>query len=460
MTVARVIRTGFGIALILAGWGACRAEDLWSVYQEALGRDPAFQAARFEYAGAEQRLPQARAGVLPSVSAVAGESRQRGDAAFGDGPEAWREVRSRNWSLQLTQPVFRPAAWAAYRQADAQWRQAAAQFETARQELLLRVAQAYFDVLSAEEARMVAGSQAEAVAQQWTLARRNFDAGITTITDVHEARSRLDLARSQRIAADNEWMAKQAELERLLGRPVTRLAGLAADALPPAPEPAALADWLARAAEQYPLVAWHAAQVEVQERELERQRSGHWPTVDVNASYGNAYASGSMTSPSELASRSRTTLVGVQMNLPLWSGGAVAARVAEARAQVDKARAELEAARRQAVMLARQAHAGVVNGRAQIEALAAAVTSSREALEANRVGYRIGTRINIDVLNAEQQWSAARRDLARLKLETLLQGLRLRAAVGALDEADLAAVNRLLVEPESPLAAESRPAGS
>lgn len=432
--------------LLLAMARTAGAEDLLALYGEAQARDPVYLAARYSLEATEQRLPQARAGLLPSLSLGAGESRQRGQASFSEAPYEDREVTSRNWSLQLTQPLFRPANWSAFRQADAQLRQAQAQFRQAGQDLMLRTAQAYFETAVAQESLAVAGAQLEAVDQQWQLARRNFEVGMATITDVHEARSRRDLARAQKIAAGNELTGRLAELERIIGRLPGRLAGLAADAPLPPPEPAGVDPWIERAAAEHPAVAAQEANLESLEQEVARQRSGHLPTVDVNASYGNSFASGSMTSPTDVPVRSRSGQVGVQFNLPLWSGGAASARVAEAQANLGKARADLEAARRQAAIQARQAHSGIVTGLAQVEALASAVESSAESLEANRVGYRIGTRINIDVLNAQQQLYTARRDLARAKGEALLHGLRLKAAVGALDESDIVAINRLLAD--------------
>lgn len=432
-------------ASLLVSATYCSAEDLLSAYREAMLRDPAYAAARHALEAAEYRVPQARAGLLPTLGIAAADSRQHGDASFNDAPYERRDVTSRNWSLQLSQPLLRPASWAIFSQAEAQARQAAAQFRQAGQDLILRVAQAYFDVALATESLAVATAQHGAVEQQWQLAKRNFEVGMTTVTDVHEAKSRLDLARSQRIAASNELTVKQAELERITGRPTDRVAPLDAAATPPMPQPTDVREWLAQAAAASPLVAVQTAAVEAQEHEVARGRAGHAPTLDLNASYGSTHASGSMTSPSDIPVRNRNARqLGVQLNLPLWAGGGVAARVDEARANLDRARAELEAARRQAVTVARQAYSGVVAGQAQIEALSSAVASSSDSVDANRVGYRIGTRINIDVLNAEQQLYTTRRDLARAKIETLMHGLRLKAATGSLDESDVVALNTLL----------------
>ena len=435
------------VGLLLSIAVPARAEDLLSLYREALLQDPEYQAARYSLEIAEQKAPEARAALLPTLSIVGGESKQKGEASFSEAPYEDREVRSRNWSLQLSQPLFRPAAWAGYRQADAQVRQAQAQFRQASQELILRCAQAYFDAVLAQESLSVALAQADAVEQQWILARRNFEVGIATVTDVHEAKSRLDLARSQKIAAENELAVRLSELEKIVGKPAQRLPALKPQAELPSPQPADVAAWVERSGSGSPGVAMLMAAAEASEYEVTRSRSGHVPTVDLNASYGTTYSSGSMTSPTDVPARSRSGQIGVQLTVPIWSGGAVSSRVAQAEAALGKARADLEAAKRQAATLVRQTYSGVVSGHAQIEALDSAVASSRDAVEANRIGYRIGTRINIDVLNAEQQLYTAKRDLVRAKTETLMQGLRLKAAVGELGDADVAAINQLLETP-------------
>lgn len=430
--------------LISTGAG-CRADDLLSAYREALLQDPVYEAARHAFAATEQKLPQARAALLPVLSMSGGKSRQHGSASFNEGQAINRDVGNRNWSLQLSQPLFRPATWAAYNQADAQVRAAAAQLESARQELILRIAQAFFDVVLAAESLAVSEAQYGAVEQQLKLAQRNFEVGAATITDVHEAKSRLDLSRSQRIAAANELSVKRAELEKLTGKAPGLLPSINPEATLPSPDPADVKAWITLAAASNPQIVIQDANVESLEHEVTRNRAAHAPTLDLNASHGTSFASGSMTSPEDVSIRTRAAQVGIQLTIPLWSGGGTESRVAEAAANLAKARAEREAARRQAITSVRQAFSGVVNGQAQIEALASAVVSSRSAVEANQVGYRIGTRINIDVLNSEQQLYATRRDLAKAKIDTLMQGLRLKAAVGTLGEPDVAAINHLFI---------------
>jgi outer membrane protein len=420
------------------------ADDLMEVHRKARERDPVLRAAGYALQMARERVPQARAGLLPVLSLVGASGGQDGHVSFGGEPYEQRNVRSWNWNLQLTQPLWRASAWSALNLSEQEERLARAQFNLAEQELTLRVCQAYFDVLVAQEARRVAGLQVDAIGQQLALARRNFEVGAATVTDVHEAQSRLDLSRSQAVAALNELENRRSELERIIGEPVDGLAGLREDSRTPAPQPDNAQAWTESAREQSLQVRIAEAAWSVAARELDKSRAAHAPTLDLTAGYGSNYASGSISSPAHIAVRSRSGQIGINFSLPLYAGGAVQARVREAVAAQGRAAEELESARRHAAASARQAYAGVVNGHAQIEALESAIRSSRSALEANRIGYRIGTRINIDVLNAQQQLYAAEREWHKARADTLMQGLRLKAANGTLDQADLPAINHLL----------------
>lgn len=420
------------------------AGDLVEVHRKARERDPVLRAAAYALQMATERVPQARAALLPSLFLTSASGGQEGRASFGGEPYEQRKVDNWNWNLQLTQPLWRASAWAALDVAEQQDRLAQAQFRLAEQELTLRVCQSYLDILVAQEARRVAQMQVDAIGQQLALARRNFEVGTATVTDVHEAQSRLDLSRSQAVAALNELENRRTELERIIGEPVDGLAGLREDSRMPVPQPRDAQAWTESAREQSLQVQIAEAALSVAARELDKSRAAHAPTLDLTAAYGSNYASGSISSPAHIAVRSRSGQIGINFSLPLYAGGGVQARVREAVAAQGRAEEELEAARRQAAALARQAYAGVVNGHAQIEALESAIRSSKSSLEANRIGYRIGTRINIDVLNAQQQLYAAERERNKARADTLMQALRLKAANATLDQAALRAINQLL----------------
>lgn len=446
MNAERIFHCIGSLALLcgLSPAGA-RAADLLDIVQRAREHDATYLAARHALDAAAERPLQARAALLPVVNAAAAGNRQSGQSAFAEAAPQDRKVRNWNWNLQLTQPIWRPANQAGWRQAEALHAQAQEQFRQAEQDLLLRAAQAYLDVLVAQEGLRAAGSYRAAVEQQLALATRNFEVGTGAVTDVHEAQARRDAVQAQWVAAQNDVEQRQAELERLLGAAPGELQPMDPVAvLPPLPD-GGLDRWLDDARVGHPGVRIQQAAVDAARADVKRQTAGHSPSLDLTASYGPTYASGSMGSPADIASRVRTGQLGVTFTLPLYAGGGTQSRVREALALRDKAEEELEAARRQAATQARQAYAGLVNGQAQVEALASAVRSSEAALASNRIGYRIGTRINTDVLNAQQQWHAAQRDWHKARVDSLMNALKLKAAVGELCDADLAASNALLI---------------
>lgn len=430
--------------LIMAGIGLTHAADLLDVYRLAQTNDPAFEAARYTLEAVQQKLPQARAGLLPVVAANGSDGRTRADTTFSNTPTLTRDVKNWNWALQLTQPVIRIQNLFAYSESESLVEQAAAQFAQAEQDLVLRVGQAYFDVVVAEDGITVADAQVRAMGEQLAIAKRGFEAGTTTITDVHEARSRVDLARSQHVTTLNELEAKRSELEKVVGQMPDKLSVLRPSVVAPRPEPDDPQAWIGQAKENNPAVRAQRAALAASEATVNKNRAEHLPTVDFTASYGGNYSSGSLTTPVDYTTQTKSKVVGLQLNVPIFSGGATSAKVAEAIATRYKTRADLEVARRQAGGDARQAFAGIANGLAQIEALDSAVTSGQSAVKGNQVGYKLGIRINIDVLNAEQQLYTSQRDLTKARYDTLFQGLKLKAAAGVLSEADLAVINGLL----------------
>jgi outer membrane protein len=296
----------------------------------------------------------------------------------------------------------------------------------------------------AEDGIAVADAQLRAMGEQLAIATRGFETGTTSVTDVHEAKSRVDLARSQRVTALNELEAKRSELEKVVGQVPDKLSVLRPSVVAPRPEPDDPQAWIGQAKESNPVVRAQRAALAATEATVDKNRAEHLPTLDLTASYGGNYSSGNLTIPADYTTLGKSRTVGIQLNVPIFSGGATDAKIAEALANRYKTRADLEAARRQAGSDARQAYAGIANGRAQIEALDSAVTSGQSAVKGNQAGYRLGIRINIDVLNAEQQLYTSLRDLTKARYDTLFQGLKLKAAAGVLSEEDLAAINGLL----------------
>jgi len=429
--------------LLAAALGTCvavsaQAADLVQVYRDALGNDAQYAAARATAEAGREKAPQGLAGLLPVISASANTTANRNTYSTLN---RTLEFNSNGYNVNLTQPLFRWQNFVQYGQAKLQVVQAEANFAQATQDLILRVAQAYFDVLAAQENLSAAQAAKAAIVQQLEQAKKNFEVGTATITDTHEAQSRFDLATAQEIAAQSDLEVKRYTLRVLVGKDSGALAALKPQAAMVPPQPASIDPWVDAAEKNSFAVQAQQAAAEIADKEVERNRAGHYPTLDVVANYGETRAGATQFG----ASRSEITgaNIGLQLNIPIFQGGAVNSKVREALANRNAAQAGLESAKRNAALGARQSYLGVVNGVAQVRALEAALVSSTSALESNRLGYEVGVRINIDVLNAEQQVYQTRRDLARARFDTLLAQLKLKAAVGTLGEDELVQVNSL-----------------
>lgn len=421
------------------------AADLMQVYREAQDNDPTFAAARATLDAGREKMPQGRAGLLPSLTLSGNTVWNENEVSLFNGATLGKpHFNSNGYQLTLSQPLFRWQNWVSYDQSKIQVAQAEANFAQARQDLILRVAQAYFDVNYAIENLKAVRANKTAIAQQLESAKKNFEVGTATITDTHEAQARFDLAVAQEIAAESDYEVKQRSLQAIIGKEAGDLATTRKDAELTAPQPNDMNQWVAAAEKDSIAVQVQQANADIAEREVGKQRAGHYPTVDLVANAGNAKSFGS-TALGMIDTEYQN--IGIQLNIPIFQGGQVVSRQREAAANRTATLSNLEAARRTAALSARQYYLGVVNGLAQVRALKAALVSSQSALESNKLGYEVGVRINIDVLNAENQVYVTRRDLARATLDTLLAQLRLKGAVGALGEDDIAQINALLERP-------------
>ena len=422
--------------------GGAGAADLEQVYRDALSYDAALASARASLEAGREKLPQGRAGLLPSLNLTGNSSWNDVNLKHYD---VTRGYNNNGWQVQLTQPLFRWQNWVQYKQGEMQVALAEAQYQLARQDLTLRAAQAYFDVLVAQDVLAAARALQEANTQQLALAKKSFEVGTVTVTDVHEAQSRADLSSAQVIAAESDLAVKRHALLVLTGKEPDALKGLRKGVALSRPEPADILAWVNSAENgSYTVQAAQVAQ-EISQREVERNRAGHLPTVDLVASYGNtASSTAPLSALTPIRTNTDSTVVGVQLALPLFQGGSVTSRVREASALRDKASADLDNARRTAAQNARQAYLGVTSGLAQVKAFEAAQVSSRSALDANKLGYEVGVRINIDVLNAQSQLYDTLQKLSKARYDTLLAQLKLKAAAGTLGDEDIKAINGLL----------------
>jgi outer membrane protein len=415
------------------------AQNLTDLYQAASSYDATYQAAKSQYEANLFRAEQANAGLLPTagISANIGRSRFENSA-----PKTERSFGAQSATLSASQPLYRPANLAAAAQGKRQAEQAKSALITAEQELIVRTTQTYFDVLASQDSLAFVKAQKTAVAEQLAAAKRNFEVGTSTITDTREAQARFDLVIAQEIAADNDLRVKIIALDQLVGKPGTAPKALALPAKLPDVLPADVNLWVAQS-EDHPSIKAAILAVEIAKLETEKAEAGHKPTLDANASY-NITRNSNGTTTSGLNNRTNNASIGLAFNLPLFAGYATQNRIKETLALEDKARNDLDTAKRTIAQATRTAYFGVLSGLGQAKALEAAEASSQSALDANKLGYQVGVRINIDVLNSQSQLFQTKRDLAKARYDVLVGGLRLRQANGTLKSEDLNPVNALL----------------
>ncbi|MDH3318991.1 MAG: TolC family outer membrane protein [Betaproteobacteria bacterium] len=435
------------IALLACTPFAAGAENLTQVYQDARGYDAQYAAARQALQAGLERVPQGRALLLPSLNLTANTTRTKIESDSKDTtiqPSFERDYTSSGYALTFTQPLYRRQNWLQSDQGELQAKQAEFQFGQAGQDLILRAAQAYFEVLAAQDTLGLVRAQKVAIAEQLAQAKRNFEVGTATITDTHEAQARYDLAVAQEISAQNDVEVRRRALQQVTGKEYAELKALRADVKLAPPEPNDMQSWVNLAEKQSYSVLVQDAVTEIARLEAKRTSAGHQPTLDLVASHN--YTSQSASQLSSAGSDVNTSSVGLQFAIPLYQGGAISSREREAAYNLERARQDLENARRTSALAARQAYLLVINGIAQISALDQALVSSQSALQSNRLGYEVGVRINIDVLNAQQQVFSTRRDLAVARYNTITNFLKLKAAAGGLREQDLADVSRALAQ--------------
>jgi outer membrane protein len=300
--------------------------------------------------------------------------------------------------------------------------------------------------LAAQDALATTRANKAAITEQLASAKRNFEVGTATITDTREAQAKFDLATAQELIAENDLRAKRIALDTLVGRTGVAPKPLLVPVVLPQPLPANGEEWVSVGDQQHPSVRRARVALDVAQLESAKSRAGELPTVDAVASVTGSDTRGSLPNLSRSAGTTAVGTVGVQMNWTLFSGGAVQNKIKENVALEEKSRNDLEAARRKVAQDTRVAFFGVQSGLSQVKALEAAESSTKLALEATQLGYKVGVRVNLDVLNAQSQLFTTQRDLAKARYDVLLGGLRLRQASGQLAPADVQTLNRLLAK--------------
>jgi protease secretion system outer membrane protein len=421
------------------------AVDLLVGYRQAIENDAKYQAARAETAAAREAEPQALAQLLPNVSASLMRSDKSSDIwtpnALGRTTLRRQDYFSSNYALTLRQPLYRRFNFVAYQQAQSQVSSAEANLDRSLQDLLVRLSASYFDTLMSADQLGLVLSQKEAYAAQLASAQRRFEAGQGTRTDIDDAQARYDMALAQELEAVQNVDYQRRLLETITHRPVGQLAPLVAERMELIPPyPADVEEWVRRGEEVNAELRALRANISAAEQEIAKAGAGHHPTLDLVAQRSKTQSD----SETSINQEYLTNSVGLQLNIPLFAGGYSSSQVRQAEANLDKYRSQHEYRRREIGLAIRKEFQSVAQGVLKVRAQEQAERSAEQAVFSNQKGYQAGTRTQIDILNAQQQRMNVRRDLAQARYQYIMARIRLQGLVGALNEDELAAVNRWL----------------
>ena len=429
--------------------------DLLTLYREALANDAVLASARALQVATQEQVPQARAALLPNLGANARYDYNLYRSSTSGFPTISSNYSVYGGGLDLTVPVYRPQNWTALDQAKLTVVQSEAQLAQSQQDLALRVAIAYFNVLAARDQLIALVAAKQATGEQLQQARREFEVGTKTIIDTNEAQARFDQISAQEQVALGALLVRRSELQVIIAREPDTLAPLRERPNLNPPLPRDIDAWVRAAEMGNYSVQIAASGYEIATREIQRQRDAYKPTVDLVSGYTINKFNG--TQATDTNPRINSGSVGVVLNVPIYTGGLIQSRVREALSLQERSSFDLESARRNAANAARDAFTGVNFGLAQVSALESAEVSARTQLESTQLGYEVGVRIQLDVLNATTQLVQTQRDLKRARYDVLLAGLRLKSAAGTLGDEDMAAVNALL-DPAEPITVPELPA--
>ena len=428
------VKTALVCALVsaaVATWAQAPVMDLKQVYQAALEQDATIRASRATADSGRERLPQARAGLLPQISASAGRNNNNLDTTapniLGTPVTTNEKYLSDNKTLQLRQPLVNMQRWLQFQQAKSVVEEVEANLDRDLQNLVVRVAGVYFEALMADEQLDLVLAQKKTYTALVDDAKKGLAAGSGTRTDIDDAQSRLDMAAAQELEARQNQDLARRQLQLLVNQPVNQIAKLNVAALQlSAPMPANLDDWTRKAEQASPEIRAMQARLDAARREVSKAQAGHLPTVDAVAQWSNS-GSENIT---RVNSRFENKTIGLQLNIPLYSGGYVNSTIRQAVAEQTRAEESLEALRRDLGVRVHKEYRGVSEGVLRVRALEQAARSAEQMMKSTQMSLTAGSRTQLDVLNAQQQFTLALRDLAQARLVYLLSKVRLASLVG------------------------------
>jgi outer membrane protein len=420
----------------------CMAADLLSAYKLAEKNDPVYLQAIASHRATLESRPQALAQLLPSVNLSAESTRLDQTISSGSpfGVSGGINFNRRGYSLSVSQPLFRRDRFIALKQADSEINQAEAELTEAQQDLIVRIAERYFNVLASIDNLEFAQTEVKSLSRQLEQANQRFEVGLSAITDVQEARAGYDLAVAQEIQALNAIDNAQEAMRELTGDYITVFDELGDGMSLVRPDPETIDSWTQLSLDQNPGVIAANYAAETSRKEIKRQSAGHYPTLDLVASQNYDSSGGRFG-----ATKIHTSSIGLELNIPLYSGGLISSQTREAYENYNIAIHTLEQSKRSAQRLTREAYLGVISGISQVKALKQAVVSSETALEATEAGFEVGTRTAVDVVVSQRATSEARRDYSQTKYDYILNTLKLKQAAGTLSPDDLKFINAWLL---------------
>lgn len=420
------------------------AANLTQIYELAKQNDPEFDAYRYQHMAAGEALPQARAGLLPVVTFDAERVETSQDIVSADNTvfaSGETDFPTTSYTLTLTQPLFNYASYTQYQQSKSKIGQADAEFETARQDLIVRVAERYFAVLAAEDSVRFTTAEKQAVERQLLTAEKRLNKGVGRATDLYDARARYSSVEAAEIEALNMLDDSHQALSELTGELIPEVSSLLANFDLSAPEPQEPDSWINAAMKQNPAIIYHKESLDVSLKEVTRQKAGHYPRLDLVYRLNNRDTDGTLFGG---GSEVETQDIMVRFNLPLYQGGYVSSRSREAAHLHQKSRQDLQRSQRAVKRSARAAYFGVINAISKVKAFDQAVKSQALALEAKEKGFRSGLYTNLSVLDAERDLYGAKRDYAQARYDYILNRLKLEQAVGTLTDEDVMMVSTWL----------------
>jgi outer membrane protein len=447
------------LSCALAGSGTATGADLLDAWELARVSDPQLAATEARRAATAQNVPIARANLLPQVQGSVGMTdRQSGGSSIDAFPGPDGEVvfgqsrstgdsRSRNSGITLNQSLYDHRNYTGLRAAKARSLQSAAELEAARDQLMLRVAEAYFNVLTAIDALVFARAEERAVGRQLDQAEQRFEVGLTAITDVHEARARHDVSRAGAILAENALNDAREALAEITGEYLANFQGLGPEFKPSLPEPSNVAAWVQTALAESPLIDARELALAAAGHDVATARAGHYPRLSGFIDYGDSAAWGSnrfSTFETPIDSTGYDTTVGVTLDIPIFSGFRTTAQRRQAVFNREATADELEQQRRAVTRQTRNTYRALIAGMSEIAAREQGLVSAQSALEATEAGFEVGTRTIVDVLLSQQVLFQAQRDYSNARHNFLVNILRLKQSAGVIDLPDMQQVNRLL----------------